>query len=82
MEPAASIIRTFGGTRVVADVCNVHRQTVTNWRLPARKGGTDGRVPQKHIPALLRYAREQGISLELPDFIPIDVTEPQRDNAA
>lgn len=82
MEPAASIIRTFGGTRVVADICNVHRQTVVNWRLPANKGGTAGRVPQKHIPALLRYAHEQGLSLGLADFIPTDVTEPQRTDAA
>jgi hypothetical protein len=84
MEPAASIIKMLGGVRIVADVLNVHRTAPVHWTRPRDKHGTDGRVPQRHIEPLIRYARSQGIALGPEDFYPAAVTIPRRsrENAA
>ncbi len=70
MEPASSIINALGGPAIVARVAGVHRTRVFKWRWPRERGGTDGTIPSRHIPALLSYAKTHEIALSLNDFFP------------
>ncbi|MDQ0314818.1 hypothetical protein [Amorphus orientalis] len=78
MEPANSIIDLYGGVSIVSEIAGVHRTRVSNWRRPRDKGGTGGVIPFKHVPKLLAYARENGLSVTADDFLP----EPQQEGAA
>jgi hypothetical protein len=81
MEPADSIIQKLGGPSEVAKIVGVHRTRVSNWKRPRNRGGTGGRVPQNHIPALLAYARDNGIGLGPADFIPAAADSPAEANS-
>lgn len=70
MEPAESIIKRLGGPSVVAKIAGVHRTRVSNWKRPAEKGGSDGRIPSKHIQKLLGHAADNKIELTAADFFP------------
>ncbi len=63
-DPARGIIAKLGGPAAVARVTGVHRTRVYSWQ---RNGG---RIPQRHIPVLLAFAREHRIRLRLQDFFP------------
>jgi hypothetical protein len=69
-EPAASIIREFGGTRIVREITGVHRSRVHKWRRPRDVNGTGGVIPLEHIGKLLDYAKQNGIRVTAEDFIP------------
>lgn len=45
-----------------------HRSVVNRWLLPKGSGGTDGRVPLKHMPTLLAEAAKRGLDLRVDDF--------------
>lgn len=75
MNPAESIIARLGGVSAVARAAGVHRTRVSNWKRSREDGGTGGRIPQKHIPALLDLAASHGVPLGLSDFFP-DAREP------
>lgn len=68
MEPASSIIKKLGGEAVVAKVTGMAYTAPYRWQHPREKRGTGGAIPAKHIPALMAYAREQGIGLDLSEF--------------
>ena len=70
MEPANRIIDALGGPSKVALIAGVHRTRVSNWKRPREAGGTGGRIPQSHIPILLRAALERGVALSADDFLP------------
>ena len=80
MQPAQTIIRKLGGPSAVAKIVGVHRTRVSSWQRPRAAGGTGGRVPQDHIPALLKHARENGLDLNAADFL--DPNEAQAERAA
>lgn len=69
MDPAQHIIGKFGGPSVVARIVGVHRTRVSSWQRSREAGGTGGRIPQDHIPALLEYARKAGLNLTADDFL-------------
>ena len=69
LEPAARVIRTFGGRSVVAEICGVTAHRVHSWMRPREVGGTDGRIPTKHQSKLLEYAEQNKLPLEPRDFI-------------
>lgn len=70
MEPAKSIIARLGGPTKVREITGVGMTAPHSWQHPKSKGGTGGLIPMRHIPALLAYAREQGIELTADEFIP------------
>lgn len=70
MEPARSIIEKLGGEAVVSSVTRTAYTAPYRWQHSKAKGGTDGLIPQRHHPALLSYARENGISLSASEFLP------------
>lgn len=53
---------------MVAKAAGVHRTRVSNWKRPREDGGTGGRIPQNHIPALIELAREINVPLDHADF--------------
>ena len=69
MEPAHTIIKKLGGEAVVAKVTGTAFTAPYRWQHSRSKGGCDGRIPQKHVPLLLAYAREQGIELTAEEFL-------------
>ena len=69
MDPAQTIIDKLGGPTLVAGIVGIHRTRVSSWQRSRETGGTDGRVPQNHIPVLLEYARKHGIELTAEDFL-------------
>jgi hypothetical protein len=73
MEPAASIIRKFGGDSALGAIIGLDRAAVWKWRQPraAPCRGGDGVIPQRHIPALLDAARARDIALTAADFLPV-----------
>lgn len=75
MEPAQTIFRICGGAPKVAEITGVHRTRVYAWLRPKEDGGTGGRIPQNHIPSLLRYARDNGLDLNADDFLLMDEAE-------
>lgn len=71
MEPAATIIKLLGGDTAVAAITGVHRTRVANWKRERDVGGTGGVIPFRHVPALIKAARDQGKPLSADDFLPI-----------
>lgn len=69
LEPAASIITRLGGPKEVAAEIGIHRTRVSKWKLPKASGGTGGTIPQKHYPALMRFARKKGVDLRFAEFV-------------
>jgi hypothetical protein len=71
LEPAASIIRLFGGEAKIAVIADVSYTAPYRWEAPIKRGGTGGIIPQRYHPALLKQARRQQLALKAEDFLPI-----------
>jgi hypothetical protein len=69
MEPARTIIEKLGGEAAVSKITGTAYTAPYRWQQPRSKGGTDGRIPQKHIPGLLAYARDHQIPVTAADFL-------------
>lgn len=69
------IISLLGGPSRVAEIVSVHRTRVSNWKRPRDCGGTGGIIPQRHIPKLLAYARQNNIALSADDFLAGEAVE-------
>lgn len=74
LNPASTIIGKVG-VQTVANITGAHVSRIYRWMYPKEKGGTDGVIPLKHIPALLAAAKAKGIALSADDFLP---THPKR----
>jgi hypothetical protein len=70
LDPAKTVIERLGGVDNVAEITGKHRTRVFRWMYPEERGGTGGLVPQREIPGLLQYARDNKIKLAPADFIP------------
>jgi hypothetical protein len=73
LEPARSIIAKFGGSTRVAEICEVHRTRVANWKRPKEANGTAGTIPWPHVARLIAYAKSNGIDLDPMEFMPPSV---------
>lgn len=69
MTPADIVIARFEGVRPLARLLGKDPSTIHRWRMPAAKGGLDGRVPSSAQVRLLDLAKERGISLSASDLI-------------
>lgn len=67
--PADVVISKFGGVRPLARLLEKDPSTIHRWRMPAARGGLDGRVPSVAQQRLLELARERGISLTADELI-------------
>jgi hypothetical protein len=71
MEPARSIIAKLGGEAVVSRVTGTAYTAPYRWQHAKAKGGTDGLIPQRHHPALLKFAADKGLTLHAAEFLPV-----------
>lgn len=69
LDPAKSIIAKIG-IDAVCDVTGKHVSRVYRWMYPKSRGGTGGLIPQSDAPALLAYAKQNGIDLSPAEFFP------------
>jgi hypothetical protein len=74
MEPARSIIKKLGGEAAVSRITNTAFTAPYRWQYERERGGTAGKIPARHIPAMLAYAREHAIDLAASEFF----AEPER----
>lgn len=70
MEPASTIIQSFGGEAEIAKLLGIALPTPYNWTKPKTSGGTAGVIPQRHHRLLLGAAKERGLAISLEDFLP------------
>ena len=71
LDPAKSIIAKLGGIDATASATGVHKSRVYRWMAPKGAVGTGGRIPQRHIPGLLRRAADIGDELTYADFFEV-----------
>jgi hypothetical protein len=67
-NPAFQIIEKLGGEPAVASATGTSYTAPYRWQHGTDKGGTGGKIPAKHIPTLLEYAKENGVELSASDF--------------
>lgn len=91
MTPADIVISRFEGARALARLLGRDPSSVHRWRMPASKGGLDGRVPSALQLPLLELAQQRGIALTAEELIsgkpvvnvsPVGVEAPAVDNPA
>jgi transposase-like protein len=69
MTPADIVISRFEGVRPLARLLGKDPSTIHRWRMPAEKGGLDGRVPSAAQVRLLGLARVRGVPLTADELI-------------
>jgi hypothetical protein len=78
MEPASTIVHKLGGPNRVAAIVGVHRTRVSNWMRPKERGGTGGRIPQRHHLVILEAANARGLGITAENLLglraPLPVT--------
>jgi hypothetical protein len=70
LDPARTIIYQLGGVVVVARITGKSLSRVYRWMYSTKRGGTGGLIPQRLIPALLKYAEQHHIDVKPEDFLP------------
>lgn len=68
IKPAEYVIETFGSGSEVARVLGVDKSTVSRWKIPKDRKGTNGSIPQKYWGTLLSEAKTRRITLTLSDL--------------
>lgn len=69
MSPADIVITRFDGVRPLARLLGKDPSTIHRWRMPAAKGGLDGRVPSAVQVRLMVLAKERGVALTAEELI-------------
>lgn len=69
MRPADIVISRFHGVRPLARLLKKDPSTIHRWKMPAKKGGLDGRVPSQVQVRLLELAKEHGVELTADELI-------------
>lgn len=65
----SDLFERLGGVTVVRDITGENYQTVTSWVK------RNGYVPQHHHPAIVAYARKNGIDVDLEQLVQAAVNE-------
>lgn len=68
IKPAEYVIQSFGSGAEVARVLGVDKSTVSRWKLPREKKGTNGIIPHKYWGALISEASSRSIPLTVVDL--------------
>jgi len=67
-EPAAQIVRKFGGEQAITKPLGLNQSAAYRWQTPRERGGTGGIIPPIHWDRLLASAKRRKIKLERGDF--------------
>jgi hypothetical protein len=68
-NPAYRVISALGGVRPTSRIVNVSPSAVSRWMLPKSRGGTGGRIPQRHWQTIINYANKNKLHIRLTDLI-------------
>jgi hypothetical protein len=69
LSPAKEVVQKLGGVRALARVLEINPSAVSRWMMPSAKGGTNGLIPQRHWPAILKHAKEEKVKVKLDDLV-------------
>lgn len=69
LSPAKEVVAKLGGVRPAARALQINPSAISRWMMPAVQRGTGGRIPQKHWPAILTFAKKEGIALSVHDLV-------------
>lgn len=67
-QPAAGVVEQLGGVRATARIVGCTPGAVSRWMMGREKRGTEGRIPQKHWPLILKHARAKRLKVGLKDL--------------
>lgn len=82
MEPASTIIKAVGGEGAASQITGTAYTAPYRWQQPKEKGGTGGLIPQRHHPAILAFAQQNGIAISAEDFLPTHPTPSEREGVS
>lgn len=77
LNPARDLIERLGGEVAVSEITGTALTAPYRWQNPKEDGGTGGRIPQGHIPALIEHARKHDIPLSYAEFFGAPAPQPQ-----
>lgn len=60
-DPAFSVVRSFGGPKVLSEALGIPWKTISHWFTDRGQG----RIPKKYVAPMLELARLKGIPLTL-----------------
>lgn len=69
MTPVDILVSRFGGVRALARLVKKDPSTIHRWKMPAAKGGMDGRVPSSMQTRMLELAKDHGVELTALDLV-------------
>jgi hypothetical protein len=69
MSPAEYVIYCFKGVRATARAIGRDPSSVVKWPMPRSRKGSDGKVPHRAQPLILRAAEERELDLTAQDLI-------------
>jgi amino-acid N-acetyltransferase len=61
--PADFVIEAFGGHIPTAEALGLDLATIYRWTYPKKRKGSNGSIPSRHQPTIIRAAQERGIDL-------------------
>ena len=68
LQPAAKIIRWFGGPRAIAKICATSVTAPYRWQNPIELGGTGGLIPPRYHLKILKAADKYNIPFAPENF--------------
>jgi predicted transcriptional regulator len=71
LSPAREIVEKLGGVRATARILSMSPSAVSRWMMPREKRGTNGHIPRRHWPAILKHSRAERLAIRLSDLADI-----------
>jgi hypothetical protein len=71
LSPAREIVEKLGGVNATARILSMSPSAVSRWMMPRKKRGTNGHIPRRHWPAILKHSRAERLAIRLSDLADI-----------
>jgi hypothetical protein len=71
LSPAREIVEKLGGVRATARILSMSPSAVSRWMMTRAKRGTNGHIPRRHWPAILKHSRTERLAIRLSDLADI-----------
>ena len=66
-NPAYRVVYELGGVRPTSRIVEVSASAVSRWMMSVDRGGTGGRIPQRHWQTIINYAKKNKLNIKLTD---------------